>query len=332
MVDICAILPQCTVIDRQLATLSPGIQSFVELLLILSYTQYVRLSCHLLKFSKSEKLRMRLSLFILGMMFLSSATSFAQQKDSKDCVDHPLFTRMPDVWIHGCDHKEFDAYNFAVGPKKVEHVEGEIWKIHYYPQASSKTHSSELQIHRNFENAVKDLGGTVVGSDGSKETFRLTKAGKDIWVEVWSEFTGKYGLTIAERKSMSQDIKINAEMLLSSLKSTGHVEVQGIYFDTGKSELKPESQQSIAEIAKLLKSDPGLKLFVVGHTDNVGTVESNLKLSQDRAEAVVQALVRGEGIPAIRLRSFGCGPFAPNSSNDVETGRALNRRVELVKQ
>ncbi len=106
----------------------------------------------------------------------------------------------------------------------------------------------------------------------------------------------------------------------------------GIYFDTGKSTIKPESAQAIGEIAKLLKADPGLKIFVVGHTDNQGGVESNIKLSQDRGEAVLQALVRDHGIAANRLGSYGCGLFTPVASNDTEEGRAKNRRVELVKQ
>ena len=82
---------------------------------------------------------------------------------------------------------------------------------------------------------------------------------------------------------------------------------------------------------KLLKADPGLKVFVVGHTDNVGALDGNLKLSQDRAQAVVQELVR-EGVDAARLKALGNGPFAPVASNDAEAGRARNRRVELVKQ
>ena len=108
--------------------------------------------------------------------------------------------------------------------------------------------------------------------------------------------------------------------------------MEGIYFETGKSELKPESAQAIAEVAKLLKEDAGLKLYVVGHTDNAGALEGNMKLSQDRAQSVVQALVRTHGLEAARLKAYGDGPYAPVASNDSEDGRAKNRRVELVKQ
>ncbi len=88
----------------------------------------------------------------------------------------------------------------------------------------------------------------------------------------------------------------------------------------------------MAEIEKLLKADPSLKLFVVGHTDTVGAVDANVKLAQARADAVLQALSRKYGIAAARLRAFGAGPFTPVASNDSEEGRAKNRRVELVKQ
>jgi len=70
----------------------------------------------------------------------------------------------------------------------------------------------------------------------------------------------------------------------------------------------------------------------VGHTDNVGGVDSNIKLSQSRAEAVMKELASTHGIAAGRMRAFGCAQFAPVMSNDTEDGRAKNRRVELVKQ
>jgi OOP family OmpA-OmpF porin len=81
-----------------------------------------------------------------------------------------------------------------------------------------------------------------------------------------------------------------------------------------------------------LKGDAKLKVNVVGHTDSVGGIESNMKLSQDRANAVVQALTGKYGIEAIRLKAYGGGPLCPVASNDTEEGKAKNRRVELVKQ
>jgi OOP family OmpA-OmpF porin len=86
------------------------------------------------------------------------------------------------------------------------------------------------------------------------------------------------------------------------------------------------------EIAKLLKKESGLKVNVVGHTDNVGAMDNNMKLSQARGEAVVKTLVTKYAIAADRLKGYGVGSLAPVASNDAESGKAKNRRVELVKQ
>ena len=79
-----------------------------------------------------------------------------------------------------------------------------------------------------------------------------------------------------------------------------------------------------------MASDAKLMLLVVGHTDNVGSFETNRDLSQQRAKAVVTALVAQYKVPAARLQSFGASYAAPVASNAAETGRAKNRRVELV--
>lgn len=276
----------------------------------------------------------KMAVIQIGWLCLFLATGVAAaQVDDKGCKDHPLFpTRIQGSWIRSCSHKTFDAHAFTVAKGKTESVEGEIWKISYYPQADAKEKPSELQILRNYENAVKSAGGTVVYSEKTKATFKLSKDGKDIWVEVTAEFTGKYGLTIVQKKGMAQTIVADAAAFGNDIRAAGHAAVYGILFDTGKATLKPESAKAIGEIAKLLKGDASLTLFVVGHTDNTGTVEGNQKLSQDRAHSVMQSLIKDHGIAAARLRAAGCGQVAPVASNDTEEGRAKNRRVELVKQ
>lgn len=261
---------------------------------------------------------------------LFAGACFGQQKDAANCKDHPLLSRLPDYWIESCVQKQFDAYKFAVG-KGQNSVEGQFWNIRYQPPRGLTSKPSTLQVLRNVENAIKKVGGTVLASDSSKETLKLEHDGKELWVEVWADYTGKYILTIVEKAAMAQEITANADAFASGLKATGHIAVDGIYFDTGKADLKPESQNAIGEIVKLLKADGALKVFVVGHTDNVGGVDANMKLSADRAQAVVLALQKN-GIQTSRLKSFGNGPYSPIASNDQETGRAKNRRVELVKQ
>ena len=270
-------------------------------------------------------------LFILSSL-IAATPCMAEQKDAANCKDHPLINRLPDYWIEACTLKQFDAYGFMVGKGKPAQVEGLFTNIRYRPPANLTVKPSTLQVLRNVENAVKQVGGTVVATDSSKETLKLTKDGKELWIEVWADYTGKYILTIVEKAAMAQELVANADAFADSLRTTGHIAVEGIYFDTGKSELKPESAAAIAEVAKLLKGNSSLKLYVVGHTDNAGALEGNMKLSQDRAQSVVQALVKSHGIEAARLKAYGSGPYAPVASNDTEEGRAKNRRVELVKQ
>lgn len=82
----------------------------------------------------------------------------------------------------------------------------------------------------------------------------------------------------------------------------------------------------------MISGDPALKLLVVGHTDSVGQIDANMKLSDARAKAVVQALINNYGIAAGRLIARGAGPIAPVATNRSDEGRAKNRRVELVEQ
>jgi OOP family OmpA-OmpF porin len=124
---------------------------------------------------------------------------------------------------------------------------------------------------------------------------------------------------------------VNAGEMSRSLADSGKIALYGIYFDTDKDSVRPDSQTTLQEIAKLLTANRGLKVSVVGHTDNQGTPDYNLDLSRRRAAAVVRELTLKYGIAADRLSSFGCGFYAPVASNDTEDGKAKNRRVELVK-
>jgi OmpA-OmpF porin, OOP family len=124
---------------------------------------------------------------------------------------------------------------------------------------------------------------------------------------------------------------VNADDMKQSIHDSGKVALYGLYFDTDKDVVKSESQPTLAEIAKLLKGEPSLRLHIVGHTDNQGKAEYNLDLSRRRATSVARELTSKYGITTNRLDAFGCGIYAPVASNEVEDGRAKNRRVELVQ-
>ena len=256
----------------------------------------------------------------------------AQQKDAAGCTDHPLFpNRMPKYRIEKCEARDFNFVDFKLPKAKKNRVEGKVTLITYVV-SDRKDDRSGLEVVRNYENALRKIGGKIQASDPVRwVNGSVVVDGREVWAEA-EKGNGKIWLRIVEKQAMAQTIVADAAALGNDLKSAGHVAVEGIYFDTGKAAIKPESAAAIGEIAKLLQGDPKLELYVVGHTDTVGSVDANLKLSQERGEAVLQALVREHGIAAARLRAFGNGPFAPVASNDTEEGRARNRRVELVKR
>ena len=140
-------------------------------------------------------------------------------------------------------------------------------------------------------------------------------------------------LDVVEAKPMeARMVTVDAATMAKDISATGKVAIYGLYFDTDKAELKPESTPSLNEIGKLLKSQPNLRVYIVGHTDNAGGFDYNMGLSQRRAKSVVDRLVQGYGIASDRLKPVGAGLIAPVASNDDEAGRAKNRRVEIVKE
>ncbi len=267
-----------------------------------------------------------------GLFMLAMGAS-AAAPDWKDCKDHPLFpTRMADYRIEDCKVEEFGYFDFfTVKPPKTR-VEGKFTDICYRFTGPRGTEPSALAVVRNYENAIRKIGGTVLQSVPTWwVNGKIVKNGQEVWFQA-EKGNGKIWLRIVEKKAMEQVIVADAAVFQNDIRSTGHASIYGITFEKDSASIKPESAQAIGEVANLLKADPGLNLCVVGHTDGTGSPGHDLKLSQDRAQAVMQALVSGHGIAASRLRSYGCGPYAPVASNDNEEGRAKNRRVELVKQ
>jgi OmpA-OmpF porin, OOP family len=131
--------------------------------------------------------------------------------------------------------------------------------------------------------------------------------------------------------TMPGDKEVSAAEMLEALNKDGSVKLHGILFDTGNDTIKPESEPILAEVVTLLTGDVDLKLSVEGHTDNVGQAQANQVLSQRRAENVVKYLV-GKGVDPKRVSAKGWGDTVSVADNRTEDGRALNRRVELVKK
>jgi OOP family OmpA-OmpF porin len=185
------------------------------------------------------------------------------------------------------------------------------------------------------------LGGA---KDGRLLVGKRTGGPGDAWISVYVA-TGTFDMhketfgypiilvDLIESAGMeTKMVTVDASAMAKGIASDGHVALYGILFDTDKTDIKPESAATIAEIAKFLKQDVSVKLYVVGHTDNVGVYDYNLGLSQRRAAAVVAELTTKHGVAPARLKPAGSGPLSPVAPNETDAGRAKNRRVELVKQ
>ncbi len=126
-------------------------------------------------------------------------------------------------------------------------------------------------------------------------------------------------------------ITVEASDMAQQISATGSVSLYGIFFDTNSASVREDSETTLQEIAKLFQQQPDLNLLVVGHTDNAGAFEYNMKLSQNRAQSVVDELSTKYGVSQDRLVPVGVSYASPVSSNATAEGQALNRRVELVE-
>ena len=273
---------------------------------------------------------------MLFLMVLQAGMALAGDPgDAAGTKDPPIFNRMPGFHIYRGEEIDFDKYEFQVDPNKTQIVEGRRYHVIYYANDGTKQPSG-LQVTRNYANAVRAIGGQQVYGyeDGGAEIviLKVVKGNTETWARIYAASNGMYDVDIIEKQAMNQEVVASAAVLAGGIKDAGKVAIYGIYFDTGKAIIKPESDPSLKEIAKLLQTDSKLKVYIVGHTDNAGIFDSNVKLSKDRAEAVVKALSGNYGISAARMQAGGVGPLSPAASNLSEEGRAKNRRVELVGQ
>lgn len=308
--------------------------------------------------------RVRRTVFLAGALVLAvlvAGTGLAQQGGG----DHPMVPRYPGSEPMGSpgQWRDFDEFTLVLGKvtgenaaAKTQKVEGRVYTVTY----RNPDGRSVLEVYRNYEQGLlragfqplyscvgepcgawENVGETQFRDPGYLRRFlvaKLSRAQGDVYVSLLVQaqgatYPGDTQLAVIESKPMETGlVKVDAQALGADITASGHVAVYGVYFDTGRADLKPESEPALAEIARLLKQRASLKLHVVGHTDNVGDMAMNMDLSKRRAAAVAQALATRHGVAATRLRSDGVGPLAPVATNKTEDGRARNRRVELVEQ
>jgi len=246
-----------------------------------------------------------------------------------------------------------------------EILEGKVTKISYYLPEDRST----LEVFRNYDDALKAAGFEILftcsknecggrafnhkvvkysggfADNYSEQRFLAAKLARDegdVYVSLYTvKNTGGGGpdrnhiytqVDVIELAPMQEAmVTVDANAMAEEIFETGSISIYGILFDFDKADIKPESAATIKEIATLLNDNPNLKLFIVGHTDNKGSLDYNTNLSQKRAEAVVGVLVSEHGIESARVTPKGLAFLAPVASNSSEDGRAKNRRVELVE-
>ncbi len=214
-------------------------------------------------------------------------------------------------------------------------VRGRFWKLTYFLRDATgrnndKTHAP-LEYIENYKQAALEKGGEILFEDQSYLTFTLpNEDGGRTWCEmhIWNK--AQQDLRIIEEKGFEKSLVFGPAQLMAALDADGRVALYGILFDTDQATLKAESSKQLQHVLTLLQEHPGLRLEVQGHTDDQGSDEHNLALSQRRSETVI-AYLGLFGIDGDRLVPRGYGETMPVMPNTTAEGRKQNRRVELVK-
>lgn len=269
-------------------------------------------------------------IFTVLSILMLAPTAFAQSP----CNPHPLFNSLPQHNISGCEEREYEVLKMTYYDKNSNWIEqekaGYQLKTFYTFSGDWEKRPSNTLIFQNYTQAILAKGGTVLSQSNSILNLQIKSGADSWWVTIQSDQSGTFSVTCLREQNMNQYIVLSVEDISREINSYGKAAFYGIFFDTDKSDIKPESTETLEQMAKYLKANPKVEVYIVGHTDNTGTFEHNLKLSVSRAEAVVNALATSFGIPAQRLKAQGVASLSPVMSNGTEDGKTKNRRVEMV--
>ena len=313
---------------------------------------------------------MKKSAFLFSIVALMISTNlFAQRTtDIEGSKDYPLVSRFIGSIIEWYQVRNFDRYFIlSLNDNKISNfeIDGKITRIQY---SVGKEHSV-FEIFKSYENSLKGsdfeilttLNDKNCGANlqeqlyndefnglnklprealnpGDDEFYYLAAkkniGNKNIFIVVYTAFErGDLLVTFdaIEVQALEKGL-VTVKDLDSDLSQNGHIAIYGIHFDSGKSEIKQGSTQTLKNIAEFLNTHPNKKYIIAGHTDNKGNFDVNLKLSLERANAVLNELVTNYNVKVTQLKAYGDGSTAPIATNTTDEGRAKNRRVEIVEQ
>lgn len=273
----------------------------------------------------------------------------------KDLGEFPYFTLPEGLISPKAINRKFDVCFFPFGGVMTP-VEGRLYKT--YVMAPRGEEYSQRYFEKSMEDYLLSIGGVKVfdgeitreeydryhkddpnkgdegdmGYAGQNIKFYIIRTPKqgNVYVQFTSTNASGY-LNILQEDSFVQTIqKITAQEILDDLNEKGK-SVLYINFDVDQSVVKAENRETIVQIVEALQQNQNLKISIEGHTDDTGNSAHNKTLSENRAKAVMNEII-SLGIPAERLKSAGFGSEKPLVANDSDANKALNRRVELVKQ
>ncbi len=220
---------------------------------------------------------------------------------------------------NGCGERDLYRVTFKARPPQLTLLKGNI-----LDEKTGKPVEADIEIVDNQTNQVLF---TLKSNSATGKYLVSLPSGHDYGIAVKAENYLFHSENVNVPKAYSYR-EVNKDIKLKSIAVGSKIVLNNIFFDFAKSTLRPESTMELDRLTKLLKDIPTLKIEISGHTDNVGTQEANVKLSRERAKAVVDYLIE-HGVSKDRLKFEGYGFNQPIAPNDSEEGRQLNRRTEF---
>lgn len=298
----------------------------------------------------------------LGCLVFACMTLAAADLSAASIQDHPLIQPYPGSTLVRREDAGFSRYRVVTGldqkgktddeVMKTVTAEGELTRLFY----DNPKQRSPQEIFTNYKEGLERAGfkilfqceATGCGPSWASSRWGRVNGMRYVSSEMWylaarrpkdgvyvaiSIIKLRHQIDVLQEKAMERGlVTVTAEALQHGLGAEGRAVLDGIVFDHDKATIKAESKPALDVIGRFLKDNPRLHAFIVGHTDSAGALDYNLRLSRQRAEAVVAALVKDYGIDAGRLAAHGVGPLAPARSNRSEEGKSENRRVEMVER
>lgn len=234
-----------------------------------------------------------------------SLIGFDQWFDSSPQVGfdlHPVTERCyGNVWARNRESEEIMTNNVDLESTSNQVIHVSVWR-----------QNTRVRVYVN-DKKIWDLPKVFF----NEENYRLLFA-----CDVWN---GNINITNLRLAEGTPDMR-------SKLVTEGRLVTNGITFDVNAARIKNESYGTLKDIAQVLKENPTVKVKIVGHTDADGEAETNLRLSEQRAIAVKEALQNEFGIEGSRMQTEGKGEQEPIQDNNSASGKAANRRVEFIQQ